>query len=101
MNVEHSSCFLSWFADRSKSHEQDGETLRANCLQTASGDPAMAFEPSVTGLGFPSPACAGSTLRPGLAADATETPSAEVCAEDSFRADWLQRRMPSFSIRLL
>jgi hypothetical protein len=49
MNVEH-CFFLSGFADRSQSHEQDGERLRANGLQTASGDPAMAFEPSVTGL---------------------------------------------------
>jgi hypothetical protein len=48
MNVEH-CFFLSWFADCPKSHEQDGERLRANSLHTASSDPAMAFEPSVTG----------------------------------------------------
>jgi hypothetical protein len=48
MDLEH-CFFLSWFADSSQSHEQDGERLRAMCLQTASGDPAMAFEPSVTG----------------------------------------------------
>jgi hypothetical protein len=67
MNIEH-SFFLSWFsASRSsrsfalvrevgdeprllslssESHEQDGERLRVACPQTASGDPAMAFEPS-------------------------------------------------------
>jgi hypothetical protein len=67
MNIEH-SCFLSWFSANissrdlalarevrgeihllsllSESHEQDGERLRVACPQTASGDPAMAFEPS-------------------------------------------------------
>jgi hypothetical protein len=64
MNVEH-CFFLSGFADRSQSHEQDGERLRANGLQTASGDPAMAFEPSVTGLRtLASPAMSRQHLRP-------------------------------------
>jgi hypothetical protein len=49
MNVEH-SLFLSRFADSPQSHEQDGEMLRATIrLRTASGDPAMAFGPRVTG----------------------------------------------------
>jgi hypothetical protein len=48
MDIEHFGFLSSVFRKR-KSHEQDGETLRAIRLQTASGDPAMAFEPSVTG----------------------------------------------------
>src|SRR4029450_968007 len=40
--VEHCDC-LSWFSWEAESHEQDGEKLFA----IASGDPAMAFEPSI------------------------------------------------------
>src|SRR5271169_5189106 len=49
MNVEHCDC-LSWFSRRCESHKQDGETLPAQhgCNTCpASGDPAMAFGPSV------------------------------------------------------
>jgi hypothetical protein len=41
--------FLSWFSDKGESHEQDGKTLSraiAALGATASGDPAMAFNPS-------------------------------------------------------
>jgi hypothetical protein len=60
MDVKHCN-LLSWFME-GESHEQDGETLRAvrasarTTTETASGDPAMAFEPSVrpdpSGPGF-------------------------------------------------
>src|SRR5580658_1156381 len=50
MNIEHCDC-LSWFSRKSESHKQDGETLPAqrDCCKSlpASGDPAMAFEPSM------------------------------------------------------
>jgi hypothetical protein len=49
MNIEHCDG-LSWFSRRGESHEQDGETLPAAAVpqtETASGDPAMAFEPSI------------------------------------------------------
>jgi hypothetical protein len=49
MNIEHCD-FLSWFSRKRESHKQDGETLtaqQASCnAASASGDPAMAFEPS-------------------------------------------------------
>src|SRR5262249_51801509 len=45
MNVEHSS-LLSWFSDDCESHDQGGGRLRAASPDAASGDPAMAFEPS-------------------------------------------------------
>jgi hypothetical protein len=48
MRIKHCD-FLSWFSRRGDGHEQDGETLfRAAVPRTgkASGDPAMAFEPS-------------------------------------------------------
>src|SRR5438094_8034375 len=45
MNIEHFS--LSWFRGSDESHEQDGEKL-SRSSETASGDPAMAFDlPSV------------------------------------------------------
>jgi hypothetical protein len=52
MDIEHCSR-LSWFLRRDESHEQDGETLAPAVLQTetASGDPAMAFEPSIERTG--------------------------------------------------
>jgi hypothetical protein len=47
MNIEHLD-FLSWFPKTSGSHEQDGEKLFSRAArQTASGDPAMAFVPSI------------------------------------------------------
>jgi hypothetical protein len=49
MDVEH-SVFLSWFSGRGESHEQDGETLSRSAwlrVKSASGDPAMAFGPSI------------------------------------------------------
>jgi hypothetical protein len=49
MNVKHCDC-LSWFSAKRESHKQDGETLsaqhRCNAV-SASGDPAMAFGPSL------------------------------------------------------
>ena len=52
MDIEHCDR-LSWFSQRGESHEQDGETLAPAVLQTetASGDPAMAFEPSIERTG--------------------------------------------------
>jgi len=47
MHIEH-CIFLSWFSASPESHEQDGEKLsRVTAVRraTASGDPAMAFEP--------------------------------------------------------
>src|SRR6478752_10846064 len=47
MHIEH-CIFLSWFSASPESHEQDGEKLSrvtAARRATASGDPAMAFEP--------------------------------------------------------
>jgi hypothetical protein len=49
MDIEHCG-LLSWFLRRSESHEQDGERLPSAGMpqtETASGDPAMAFEPSI------------------------------------------------------
>jgi hypothetical protein len=49
MDIEHCSR-LSWYLRRGESHEQDGERLPSAAVpqaETASGDPAMAFEPSV------------------------------------------------------
>jgi hypothetical protein len=61
MDIEH-SCFLSLVRERvgrapisCESHEQDGETLPSALnvrLPTASGDPAMAFEPFDIGQSF-------------------------------------------------
>jgi hypothetical protein len=42
MHIEHCD-LLSWLSRRGDGHEQDGETLST---ERASGDPAMAFEPS-------------------------------------------------------
>jgi hypothetical protein len=49
MDIEHCSR-LSWYLRRGESHEQDGEKLLSAAMpqtETASSDPAMAFEPSV------------------------------------------------------
>jgi hypothetical protein len=49
MDIEHCDC-LSWFLRKDKSHEQDGERLPPAAVpqtETASSDPAMAFEPSI------------------------------------------------------
>src|SRR6188472_727596 len=49
MDIEHCDC-LSWFLRKDKSHEQDGEKLPPAAMpqtETASSDPAMAFEPSI------------------------------------------------------
>jgi hypothetical protein len=54
-----------------ESHEQDGERLRATCLQTASGDPAMAFGPSVTGPASQVRHCRQHVAAGPCAADAT------------------------------
>jgi hypothetical protein len=47
MDIEHFGFLSSVFRKR-KSHEQDGETLRARCAsnKTAAGDPAMALRSS-------------------------------------------------------
>ena len=53
MDIEHCD-FLSWFSRRGESHEQDGETLSRAAeprARTASGDPAMAFEPPLRRTG--------------------------------------------------
>jgi hypothetical protein len=53
MDIEHCG-LLSWFLRRSESHEQDGERLPSAAIpqtETASGDPAMAFEPSIERMG--------------------------------------------------
>jgi len=47
MHIKH-FIFLSWFPASPESHEQDGEKLPSIVVMprsTASGDPAMAFEP--------------------------------------------------------
>jgi len=47
MRIEH-CLFLSWFPASPEGHEQDGEKLPSIVVMprpTASGDPAMAFEP--------------------------------------------------------
>src|SRR5260221_5454622 len=53
MDIEHCDR-LSWFLRRGESHEQDGERLPSAAVpqtETASGDPAMAFEPSIERTG--------------------------------------------------
>jgi len=53
MDIEHCDC-LSWFLRKDKSHEQDGERLPPAAVpqtETASSDPAMAFEPSIERTG--------------------------------------------------
>jgi hypothetical protein len=53
MDIEHCDR-LSWFSRRDESHGQDGETLPSAAApqsETASGDPAMAFEPSIESTG--------------------------------------------------
>jgi hypothetical protein len=53
MDIEHCDC-LSWFLRRGESHEQDCEKLRCAAMpqtETASSDPAMAFEPSIERTG--------------------------------------------------
>src|SRR6266851_5538309 len=52
MDIEHCDC-LSRFSRRGESHEQDGERLTRAKLRSASasGDPAMAFGPSVERTG--------------------------------------------------
>jgi hypothetical protein len=97
MNVEH-LCFLSWFRGH-ESHEQDGERLRRTARVrsgAASGDPAMTF------IAF----CAPDAHRPGIAAASAagferrmqQAPAEYACF---VRTPTAQRRIPSFSIRLL
>jgi hypothetical protein len=53
MDIEH-WYFLSWLSRRGDGHEQDGETFFRAALSLAkrtSGDPAMAFEPSLKRTG--------------------------------------------------
>ncbi|MGB8043020.1 MAG: hypothetical protein WCF66_08670, partial [Pseudolabrys sp.] len=55
MHIEH-CIFLSWFTASPESHEQDGEKLLRIIVMreaTASGDPAMAFEPCLVARGDP------------------------------------------------
>jgi hypothetical protein len=73
MDIEHFR-FLSWFSDRTESHEQDGEILRgASPLRVAavSSDPAMAFEPSVVPGPHVAPGHFPAAMPPDLAADAS------------------------------
>jgi hypothetical protein len=72
MDIEH-LCFLSWFSDRSGSHEQDGETLRCGApprIAAVSSDPAMAFEPRLCRNRTCGPAFSGGTAA-GHTADAS------------------------------
>src|SRR5262245_34407401 len=53
MDIEHCDR-LSWFSRRDESHGQDGERLPPAAppqSETASSDPAMAFEPSIESTG--------------------------------------------------
>jgi hypothetical protein len=98
MHIEH-FVFLSWFPASLESHEQDGEKLsRVTAVRgaTASGDPAMAFEPSIERTGDYSARLAKSAAaslpdeqrsRPVSASKRASTPRTN-----------LQRRIPSRSI---
>ena len=94
-------CFLSWFSRRDESHEQDGERLRAARAQraTASGDPAMAFEPSmVRGRRSAGPDLLGSI---GAAGTIRRMRRIRRTTRGQARAANGQRRMPSRSISVL
>jgi hypothetical protein len=98
MDIEHCDR-LSWFLRRGESHEQDGERLSSAAVprgETASGDPAMAFEPSIERTGD------HSTRLPKSAAASLPAEQRIVPVSASKRANTprinLQRRIPSRSI---
>jgi hypothetical protein len=99
MDIKHCDC-LSWFSRRGESHEQDGETLPSGSrTEAASGDPAMAFEPSFALTGNGSARLRiGSGLAAGRTADKSGIRSA--AREQTPRAI-PQRRIPSRSINYL
>jgi len=97
MDIEHCEC-LSWFLRKGESHEQDGERLPLAAKpprESASGDPAMAFEPSIERTGDHStPVGIGSGLAAGRSADG----SGIRFETRKHAARNPQRRMPSRSI---
>src|SRR5688572_10673917 len=100
MDIEHFS-LLSSVIRKPESHEQDGETLRAQArIAAASGDPAMAlllqsvgtdrhFRPAYS-------AAAHSTGLPPTKRDEARLQRARRTARET-----VQRRMPSLSINVL
>jgi len=95
MDIEHFR-FLSWFCGH-ESHEQDGERLRSAQIPrpvAASGDPAMTFMP-IERRTLIARRCGGLDRRHGSGCNQA---SAEMRACLAHRG---QRRIPSFSIRLL
>src|SRR5689334_8791139 len=73
MRIEH-FVFLSWFRASPEGHEQDGETLSRVVARraTASGDPAMAFEPCLVTRGDPYRLLPNCRLRLSLPAQSSE-----------------------------
>jgi hypothetical protein len=98
MDIEHCDR-LSWFSRRGESHGQDGETLPAAAMpqtQTASGDPAMAFEPSIEPTGDHSARLAKSAAA-SLPDEHRISPVSASKRASTPRIDF-QRRIPSRSI---
>jgi hypothetical protein len=63
MDIEHCEC-LSWFLRRCERHEQDGTMLPLAAMpqpDTASGDPAMAFDLPLSGRAIHSTRLSKST----------------------------------------
>jgi hypothetical protein len=97
MDIEHCG-LLSWFLRRSESHEQDGERLPSAGMpqtETASGDPAMAFEPSIEWMGDHS---AHLPNRQRFVAGATADLSVSASKRATTPRIMHQRRIPSRSI---
>jgi hypothetical protein len=97
MDIKHCG-LLSWFLRRSESHEQDGERLPSAAMpqtETASGDPAMAFEPSIERMGDHS---AHLPNRQQFAAGATADVPVSAAKRAATPRIILQRRIPSRSI---
>jgi hypothetical protein len=99
MDIEHFG-LLSSVMRKTESHEQDGETLRANArFEAASGDPAMALLFQSVGTDGP--------FRPAYSAAVRKRPPPTYGAKPrEHRArmtarERLQRRMPSLSINVL
>jgi hypothetical protein len=98
MDIEHCDR-LSWFSRRGESHRQDGETLPAAAMpqtETASGDPAMAFEPSIESTGDHSARLAKSAAA-SLPDEQRIFPVSASKRASTPRMDF-QRRIPSRSI---
>jgi hypothetical protein len=97
MDIEHCDR-LSWFSRRDESHGQDGERLPSAAQpqnETASGDPAMAFEPSIESTGDHS-----ARLAKSAAALLPHVPDCPVSASKRANTPRMkpQRRIPSRSI---